>query len=223
MILRHENYDFEMKFQENQINILVIEKQQVMANLVQDMYLQCNGKEGGFILSDIDKIVPIDKSIELILEPFSINCNNKKIMNKLYQELTELAKETLIRERMELNFQLTAFLEQLLQEVPYHLSYKDEHEVQDILKFADVKVDSEGETLLEKIVDYLRVINQICRCSICVFVNLKSFLSKKDLQHLYEFANYQKMHLVLMESCERERIEGEKTFIIDQDECIIEI
>lgn len=223
MILRHENYDFEMKFQENQINVLVMEKQQVMANLVQDMYLQCNGKEGGFVLFDVDKIVPIEKNIELVLEPFSINCNNKKIMNKLYQELVALAKETLIRERLELNFQVTAFLEQLLQEVPYHLSYKDEYEVQEILKFADVRVDVVGETLLEQIVEYLRVINQICGCNICVFVNLKTFLSKKDLQHLYEFVNYQKIHLVLLESCEREKIEGEKTFIIDQDECIIEI
>lgn len=63
----------------------------------------------------------------------------------------------------------------------------------------------------------------LCGCNICVFVNLKTFLSKKDLQHLYEFANYQKMYLVLMESCEREKIDGEKTFIIDKDECIIEI
>lgn len=63
----------------------------------------------------------------------------------------------------------------------------------------------------------------LCGCNICVFVNLKTFLSKKDLQHLYEFANYQKMYLVLMKSYEREKIDGEKTFIIDEDECIIEI
>lgn len=223
MILRHESYDFEMKFQENQINVLVMEKQQVMTKLVQDMYLQCNGEEGGFVLSDVDKIVPIEKYVELILEPFSINCNSKKIMNKLYQELATVAKESMIRERLELNSQVTAFLEQLFQVVPYHLSYKDEHEVQDILKFADVRVDSIGETLLEQIVDYLRVINQICRYNICVFVNLKTFLSAKELKDLYEFANYQKMHLVLLESCEREKVEGEKTFIIDKDECIIEI
>lgn len=223
MILRHEGYDFEIKLQENQISVLVIEKQQVMAKLVQDLYLQCNGKEGGFVLSDAEKIISIEKNMELILEPFSINCNDKKIVNKLYQELTALAKETLIQEGLQLNFQITAYLEQLLQEVPYHLSYKDEHEVQEILKFADVRLDSDGETIAEKIVEYLRVINQICGCNICVFVNLKSFLSKEDLQQLYEFANYQKIHLVLVESCEREKIEKEKTFIIDKDECIIEI
>lgn len=223
MILRHESYEFEMKFLENQINVLVIEKPQVMAKLVRDLYLQYNGKEGGFVLSDVGTIMPIEKSIEFILEPFSINCNNKKIVNKLYQELTALAKENLMRQSMELNFQVTAFLETLLQEVPYHLLYKDEHDVQEILKFADVRIDSEGETLLEQIVEYLRVMNQICGCNICVFLNLKSFLSREELKQLYDFVNYQKIYLVLLEACEGERIECEKTFIIDRDECIIEV
>ena len=114
-------------------------------------------------------------------------------------------------------------MERLLQEVPYHLTYKDEHEVQEFLKFADVKVDSESETLLEQIVEYLRVMNQICGCNICVFVHLKSYLNREELKQLYDFVNYQKIHLVLLEPSERERLEGEKIFIIDQDECIIEI
>ena len=93
---------------ENQVNVLVIEKPSVMAKMVQDMYLQYNGKEGGFLLSHEAKIMSIEKNMELVLEPFSINCNNKKVINKLYQELTTLAKENLIKQGMELNFQVTA-------------------------------------------------------------------------------------------------------------------
>ena len=89
-------YQLEVFLHENQITVLSIENPTAYSAMLHDMWNQAQGNIGGFILSDGDKIRSISKEMECIFNPFSLDCNDKKITNKLYQELKENADTYLI-------------------------------------------------------------------------------------------------------------------------------
>ena len=47
--------------------------------------------------------------------------------------------------------------------------------------------------------------------------------SKEELKYLYEFAVYEKINIIVIESIQSEALIGEKGWILDKDLCIIEL
>ena len=87
MKLVYSAYGIIFELEENKVNILVIENPTVLVEVVGRLNEQCEGKDGEFILSNENKILNISKSVSFVKDPFSIDCNNRKILTKLYQEL----------------------------------------------------------------------------------------------------------------------------------------
>lgn len=91
------------------------------------------------------------------------------------------------------------------------------------VKLYNVKIDCEGIELLEKVVEYMKTMHQICHIKIFIFVGLKQYLTKQELEKLYEFVFYEKIILCIMEAEQTERIIGEKGWLLDKDLRIIEL
>lgn len=84
-------------------------------------------------------------------------------------------------------------------------------------------MDSDAGTFLERVVQYLRILSDLCRIRVVFFLNLKAFLKEKELRELYKEAAYCKIQLVLIESVMRDKMKEEDICIIDRDMCIIRI
>ena len=80
-------YGLEIELEENKVQVLLIEKQEIALAMTESLWRQSNGGAGIFILSAADKIHNIAKEVCVILNLFDINCNDRKILNKLYQEI----------------------------------------------------------------------------------------------------------------------------------------
>lgn len=223
MRLVHTNYALELDLQENQITVLSIEHPKAYTDMLRDIWNQTQGGEGAFILSEQEKIKNISKEAECIFNPFSLDCNNRKVIGKLYQELREQADSVLIEKSAALNSSIVDYIDALLLQVPYALEYKADLDITGLLRLYDVKVGSSGESLLDSIVDYLRIMKQVCGIVVYVFVGLKQYLAEDELRKLYEFAFYEKIQLIIMESSHSRYIDGEKCWIFDKDMCIIEV
>lgn len=74
----------------------IIESPKLYAYYLQELFLQQNGEEGRFVLSDKEKELNIAKNMEIIVNPFQIEINGRKILNKLYAELDQLSKSELM-------------------------------------------------------------------------------------------------------------------------------
>lgn len=223
MKLVYPEYQLEVSLRENQITILTIENPRAYARLLSDLWNQTQGAEGGFILSECEKILSISRELECIFNPFALDCNDKKVIHKLYQELKEQAEENLLLETTKINREIILYLQKLLAQVPYALNYEVDLELPALLKIYDVKVDSIGTGMLEKLVEYMKVLNQICHMRIFVFVGLKQYLTREELEKLYEFVFYEKIILCIVEAVQTPRINGEKNWLLDKDLCIIEL
>ena len=221
MKLLHKEYGFELDIFENSISVLIIENAVAYAKIINDLWKQSNGDEGGFSLLEDDKTRSIAKDVECIINPFALSCNNKKIITKLYHELKDIALDKMQQETIDLNANLVSYIENLTQTVPYPINFHLDFDVSAILKSYNVILTEEYESLLEKIIEYIKVCRHICNIGIYFFVNLKCFLSEKEIFDLYEFAFYEKIKIVLFESIPNKTMDDEKVWILDQDLCII--
>lgn len=223
MKLMYPDYSISFELCENEVPVIVIENPQIFSKLVKEFLLQSNGQEGGFILSEADKIRNISKETQIILNPFSLDCNEKRIIQKLYQEIEIIASEKYVEDSGRLHGEIVEYLDTLLNNIPYATTYCLNENVPALLKAYGVQIDTQADSFLESVINYLRVLNSLCHIEVVICVNLKTFLSDEQILQLYEFVFYQKMYLVLFENNQRKILKGEKTCILDKDQCIIHV
>ena len=223
MNLIYPEYSLSIQFEENKVFVISAEHPEVYSSILRDIWNQVQGEMGGFILSENEKIKNIAKEMDCIFNPFVIDCNDKRILSKLYQELKENIDNFLIQESVELNQYIVNFLDEISKISPYALEYGLDLDIIGLLKIYGVKIESIYETLLERIIEYIKVMSQICNIKIFVFVDLKHYLLEEELKQLYEFVFYEKIVLIIIEPVYTRGIEGEKCWTIDKDLCIIEM
>lgn len=224
MKLMHPEWTHGIEFQENKVQILVVEHPHLFYEYVQDLYRQCeNGQEGKFVLSEEDKILMCSKYAYLWVNPFENNINSKKILNKLYTELKEVAyDENHFQETNQILSDVEKYCARLIDSVDYNVVYSDQLEIGGIIKVADYKMDIESEGLLEQILNYMEVAQKLLGLHLIIFVNLKSYLTEQEFVKLYEMMKYRKFYILLVEnSCPETLLEDEKQYIIDKDGCEI--
>lgn len=215
-------YQLEVDIWEQQITVLTIENPKAYSEILSDLWNQIEGMEGELILSENEKVKKISRDVDIIFNPFGLDCNNKKVLTKLYQELKGLTNENLLNESVEINKQILEYLERVINQVPYSLDYEVDFDVTNLLKIYDVRVNGFAENLLEKIVEYIKVMNRICNIQIFTFVGLKQYLTGNELKQLYEFIFYEHIFMIILEPVFTKSVNGEKGWILDSDLCIIE-
>lgn len=221
MKLLNANYGIEFELNENEVNVLVVENPAVLSSIISELYKQSNGQDGNFVLSDKEKLFKFGKEIALVLEPFSINCNERRIVTKLYQELKTQIDEYMIEETVQLYSKIVDYLDKVTQKVPYLTTFQLDFDITGLFKLLDVELESSDYSLCENIIAYMKALAQLCGYQIMIFLNLKMFLSIEEIMSLYEFAFYNKIDLILIESTMHTTLQTEKTCIIDKDMCVI--
>ena len=223
MRLVYAPYGIELKLAENQVCTLVVEHPKALREMLQNLIKQVNGEPGEWILSEAETIFPIAKTCTLVDNPLVVCCNEKKILTKLYKELAESANGILNEAYSRMNSEMVCFLEQLLQTVPYHLDMEPETDASAIFKAYDVKIAENWEEPLEMLIDYLRAMSSICGIRVVWLLNVKHFFSEEQVQQLYEFCFYEKIHIINIEGQKSYLLEQENGMILDKDLCLIEL
>ena len=207
--------------EENEPAILVIENQKVMAEVVEQLYELCNSEEGDFVLSDAGKQLSFEKATEMIINPFSIDFNARKIQNKLYSELLE-AEASYIEEKAHIQTLVIDYLDKLTHKAPYEMISSDlEVDTMKLFKMLDVRIEPQCNSLLERLVEYTKVLSRLLRKKLIIFVNICNYLDSDEIESLYEICSYQKIMVLFIESCEQCFQIPAKTYIIDKDKCLI--
>lgn len=225
MRLVHAEYQIDIILQENEIAIFVIESPVMFSKVLEELYRQCNGEKGEFVLSEREQLKNLAKDTIFVTNPFSLNYDDKKIVQRLYQELAEITRQNMYLQISESNAAIINYLEQLILQVPYPICFDTEENLIGLFKLYNVSIDCEisNTGLLERLVTYMKLANQLCQINVMIFLNLKSYLSENELISLYEMAAYEKMYLFLIENKQTNRLEKEKIFILDKDLCIINL
>lgn len=221
MRLVYPPYDINLEIKENQVTVLTIENTTAYSAILNDLWRQSQGTEGEAILSEGERILDLSKAMICIFNPFDINCNDRKILNKLYQEIKEYTMNNLVEQNAKVNTVLLDYVDTIERGIPYALDYNFEADIVDILKAYDIHIQTTGETILENLVEYLRVIKSILKVPNVIIVGLKYYLNEFELKQLYEFLFYEKINLIIVEPLHTQRLNNEKCWILDKDLCLI--
>lgn len=213
-------FGMDIHFEENKVNVLIIENQQLFTQFLE---IVMKKQEDDFILfSEKGKRLSIDKYIEIVHSPLLIDLNSKRILGHLYKELKAISEECFFMEKERINSAIISYMDKLSLKVPYPILFNLGLDVTDLYKIYDIRMDFENLELTEKIIYYIQLEKMLCNTKVLVFVNLKAFLTIEQLQEVYKAAFYNKVQILLLEFVERAILSQEKYCIIDKDKCVIE-
>lgn len=222
MKMVNSKYNLNIEMKEGITDVIIIENPKFFYDIVNNIYIQQSGEEDDFVLSDANKEISISKSLDIIINPFSMDFNEKRIQSKLYQQLFEVAVEK-TKEKSDINYIAVKIIEDITSNVGYSgITYNMDFEWKSLFKLYDVKIDSKYERLIEKLIEYIKVLTCLCKVKVLCIVNIKSMLTEYEILELYHVASAFKIQLILIESCEKIKMLNEHIHIIDNDMCLVE-
>ena len=220
MKLINDRLPIDLEWEENEFLTLVVEDSKLMSILACDFIKTID--ENNWVISENGKMVDFSKYVDVIFNPFSVSLNQRKLLNKLY-EISEfnIKSGSLLFEWNTLQENIIEFVENLKDNFDYDLQYTNKVDIKDVLKLTDLKFN-ESSTIIEKLLDYLVLANDILKVKLFVFFNLKTYLNLDEINYIFEQAQYHKFNILFIERFDVfEKIEGEKIVVIDVDKCAI--
>ena len=200
----------------------IIESPELFACYLQELYGQYAKQDGKFVLSQNMKEADISKYCEIIINPFAVELNGKKILNKLYAELGEVSRsEVMYTKTLELSGLIQEYLLELESNTNHILQFDNEMDISGLLKFMDVKLDDSEGFFFERLICYIKNVVNVLSVKVFVFINLRSYLTDKQMQELIKEITYQEVQALFIENQERGCLEGGMRYIIDVDGCEI--
>ena len=120
------------------------------------------------------------------------------------------------------HFILQSIISKLLSNSELPLSFDIEEDTQNLIKFANVKINTETKSICEKALIYMDVIRDLGLAKYFIFVNLFSFVSDEDRLKLYEEICYKKYNVLFLENMFREKISYKEKYLLrDKDLCLV--
>lgn len=223
MKLVHPDIESQIEFNENEIQILVIENKSAFAKYTKMLFDQVNGVEGEFVLSNEGKLQKISKSMDILFDYYSLQVNSRKVLPKLYANVKiEMNSGEYYKTTTELASIICNYFEEIIDVMQLPLEYNANFDLSGILKVVDMRIHSDPETLTEKLIDYMLAMKEFLGVNYFIFVGLKNYFPKEELEQLYQEIAYQKYGVLLIEGDAREKsMQYENYHIIDQDLCEI--
>lgn len=163
----------------------IIEKPEIFYFYIKELFEQTKGQEGNFILSDKDRIISIEKNIDIVLSPLLLDFDNKKIISKLYDRLKFIANDNLFIETKEIFKKVNDYINLLEYNFEFDIKYIEEIDLSYFFKLFGIKIDYSEDNLSLKILQYIKIISFV-GYKVIVFINLSNYLDCKVIDKILE-------------------------------------
>ncbi len=222
MMIAYYSADIACELKEYTVMTLIIENQKVFSDIVSDINNQLEGYSGEFVLSEDFSPLDMRKHAELVTGFIPFELNRKELLNKIYSSLKAKAVDAnYYQKTQELTAYISKYLFELTTDEEQGLIAEIPEDIGSILKAFNVKIDDDKLTLAEKILEYMTTVNRYKGERVFFLVNLRSYLTDKQAEELFESVVLKKIKLVCIENKEYKRLRYENAIIIDEDMCVI--
>ncbi len=208
----------DIEFIDGYVNVIEIENKEYFYRIVNDFYnLDIKELSNNIKLFDnLNEINTLNK-FNIILNYFNFDFELKKYNNDLIKylinEINDKEKNEIIKQYNLLNQKINKTINQF--ELP--LLINNDNDINNILKNAKITINNNTELLnnLLLLIDLENILN-INR--ILIFINLKQYLNKVELEELYKYSIYNNIKIILIDSqCYKDILKYEYKYIIDSN------
>ena len=204
------------------INTLVVENQRFFSELLRDVTSQLQGFDGQWIVSEDEKILPFNHSVELldVFVPFELN--RKPLITKLCSALERYAVMPEMYEMTgEILTSVSEYLDTLAFEFPNDIVFPKVN-IGSVIKGASPEFRDDYDSLGEKVIDYFELVRQLDKDKLFVTLNLRSYIDDDETERFMETVLSHGYHVIMLESSDRKRLSSECRLVIDGDLCEID-
>jgi CRISPR-associated protein Csn2 len=224
MKLLFEECGLEADICEGNLGGICIENPILFRRFTENLWKQANGMEGEIFLTQGNKQIKLNKEGCVIFNPYSVDVNEKKIINRVYNDVQELVEQNFYMQTAEINSAVVALLDEVETHLPYPLDYSLNLDFPQLLKIYGVKIEMQDTELIERVVNYMRLSHQVLGTILFVFVHFRDYFTEEELSRLNEMTRYEQISVLMIENSMRSDDSlNEKWWIVDSDSCIIEV
>ena len=199
----------------------IIESPDIFLNILRELCFQIDGGEGRFVLSDEEEL-SLSKYAEIIINPLNVDINDRKVLNKLYAELSELSfGEELYLETQKMLAGFQEYFMKLEHISDYFLEMDSKIDMVAVFKTMGIKFQNCADNLIENLCQYIEIMASLLKKKIIIMVNIRSYVNDDQLKILIENIRYKEIALLFIENVERELPDSICRYIIDRDHCEI--
>ena len=167
---------------EGEVWTIIVENQRYLYNILTDIERQILGNEGKVILSENEKVVRIDKKMELLTQFVPFDMNRKPLLNKIMAAMQEAALEDEFYVKTnELLSAWESLCINLTWNLPGDIEFKKIN-LDSLIKAAGVEIENEYERLGEKLIDYFELIETYDCKKVFVLLNLRSYIADNEME-----------------------------------------
>lgn len=205
MNLKMIGLENEIQFTDDKNTILVIENHIVLGNILKIMndivHYSIDSNEV-VLLHKGDNIIA---KANLILDPFNIDINSKKILKELYKQIQSTFQvDEMIHEFYNGVVHINNMIEDVLQDYDIDFEYNHDLEVQSYLKLMNLRInDLRSLSFYDQVLNYLEIISELFPTQPIIFYNLLSYLSDEQIKMLCDFKNYKHLYVLFIENKDR--------------------
>lgn len=175
--------------------------------LIEDFYFFDNQKEE----------IKLFNKILLITDYFNFDIVLKKYSTHLQKMIIENTNEEIVNDLAILYKKFIEKIKKSFESIDFSINFNDEFSLEQIVKFIKPTIKTSKSLLnnLYLIIDLEKTFNIN---KILVFVNLKQYLTKEEVEEFYKYCIYNKMKVLLIENKSYQNtLENEQKLIIDND------
>lgn len=197
---------------------LVLEHPNLFLQVVSDLTEQMDGEEGKLIFSTGLDQISLAKDALLIRDLWSVDVNQKKLLNGVLAKLKSLAREEYEVEIQHILSKLNQLMEGILQTSMLPLVWDDTPDVQTIFKVMGLQLEN-VEDPVERLVDYVRLAQEFLHTKLVVLVGARGFLTYDCASALCEDFRSAELPVLFVDGTVYPLLPGEKRLLIDSDYC----
>jgi len=206
---------------EGEVTSIVIEHKPTFLQFLQELYAQLNGSDGCIFLSENGRPLKISKNVELITSFIPFNLNEKRLITKINSLLeAEALDAEHYYQTMELLANIEKYVNSLSDFFPFNISCSGINTTS-MIKMADISIEEDSATKIERVLNYMLIVNDLLGERLFVFINMSMFFSDEDMQGFIFTCNMHKYKVLLIDGVETTEYNGIRRMIIDCDLCII--
>ena len=204
----------------DRVNLISIEQGSLYYKLMNEFSAQCGGHDGGFVLSENNKVLNISKSAELITGYIPFDSNPKRLITRLYSKLESLCIGELYDRTIKLRSEISEYMSMASSMIESDTEFNDQVDLSVLFKCLELKFSCQSDRLSDKLINFIINSYELDNRRLFVTVGLLDFMSREEAELFFRTITSHKLTLLMFENFSDFSGELINRMTIDNDYCI---
>ena len=214
MIMKILGFDMEVDISNENTNLLVVTDNKLFGSICCNL----NDKNSdNIVFVSNDSLINM-KDILIVFDLLNFNINNKTIINKLYNHLSDNIISNIDEENeLKDNFmKMVRIVYDEIDDFNVDISLNEELDLIKLFKMLNVEINTDYDGVLERMIDLLEIYSEL-NDQIIIFINILSYFSDEEIIEIQKYINYKKLSVLFFENSYNRGVYFENQYIIDDD------